>query len=769
MERIEYSMNEKDKNTGKNRLQKKAGKYLAIFIVAMIVLTIVSRISASLTVPLVSTQKARKDVLNYNIKGDGMIDSANAIYLEMVNNLQIEKVGVKKGQSVKKGDLLFQYSMEQLEEQIEKASADYETSSRAYEKAILTASLEKEKTDSSQEQKAVARATEDYKQAQEDYKKAKVVYKEKVEEIKKKLSDTQKEEYEKAQEEYDLAKEAYDDTKNTYENQVADAKEALATATETSNKEIQNAKDELVYAQSELDEVMLKKTTLTQYMKTFEQHAKNQKYNEMYTDLENIYKTYFGKNEYAEIKRKISDAQGSVEDAERNLKSVKAKWKLIMEEEDRELAKTDPSDPDYETALNKYKQQQLEQEKAIREASDAVDNAKKEVSRVSPKYTEISDAAIAYFNYLTANPSGNNSTLYKNYYVAIIDSSVVDESSYKIKNKAVEKAKTVVEETTKQQAKAVEKAKKAVDDVIAKKKKELKKAKALMAKKAKVIDDLLDKVYEDKDGMRTAREGLETKEDLVDTAKRALEDARDKLLDSQTSKIIKSQNDEINEKIQQLDLEQLQDDMKSKKETLDKLKQVLEENGEVSADIDGMVTALDIEPKTTISGSEKVAITPSCSVFIGNFDKDYMEYVQTGDKISCQLTGYKKAIEGEVIDIAYNGEGDCYTVTAKLPDEKFAPGITGHFTINKSSDKYDNCIPLTALRSDNSGDYVLVMRETNTVLGKEYEAYRINVIVQKKDFQTAVINEVLGYDDEVIIGSNRNVMEGDRVRKGTYE
>lgn len=762
-------MNEKDKNTGKNRLQKKAGKYLAIFIVAMIVLTVVSRISASLTVPLVSTQKVQKDALNYNIKGDGMIDSANAIYLEMVNNLQIEEVNVKKGQSVKKGDLLFQYSMEQLKEQIEKATAEYEASSRAYEKAVLTASLVPEDTDSSEEQKAVTRATEDYKQAQEDYKEAKVVYKEKLEEIKEKLSDTQKEEYEKAQEEYDLAKEAYDDTKDTYENQVAEAKEALTTATETSNKEIQNAKDELADAQSELDEVMLKKTTLIKYMNIFEHHAKSQKYNEMYSDLENIYNTYFGKNEYAEIKSKISDAQSSVDDAERNLKSVKAKWKLIMEEEDRELAKIDPSDPDYETALNKYKQQQLEKENAIREATDAVDSAKKQVNRVSSKYTEISDAAITYFNYLAANPSGNNSTLYKNYYAAIIDSSVVDESAYKIKNKAVEKAKTAVEKTTKEQAKLVEKAQTAVNDVTAKQKKELKKAKALMTKKAKEVDDLLDKVYEDKDGIRAARESLEAKEALVDTAKRVLEDAKDKLSEFQKSNLIKSQNDEINEKIEQLDLEQLKDDMDLKEETLDKLNQILEEKGEVSADIDGMVTALDIEPKTTILGSEKVAITPSCSVFIGSFEKDYMEYVQKGDKISCQLIGYEKPVEGEVIDIAYNSEGDCYNVTAELADDEYAPGITGKFAINKASEKYDNCIPLTALRSDNSGDYVLVMRETSTVLGTEYEAYRVNVIVEKKDFQTAVINEVLGSDEEVIIGSNRNVMEGDRVRKGSYE
>lgn len=759
----------KDKHIGNNRLQQKAGKCLVIFLVAMVLLTVISRISASLTVPLVTTQKARKDVLNYKIKGDGKIDSAGAIYLDMFSNLQIAEVYVKKGQSVKKGDLLFKYNLDQLKEQIEKATDEYEASKRAYDKAVLTALLETEDTNSTEVQKAVTRSKEDYQQAQEDYKEAQVVYKEKLKEIKEKLSDTQKEEYEKAQEEYYSAKEAYEDTKEKYEKQVVEANEAYAAAKDTSDKEIQDAKDELEDAQSELNEVMLKKNTLIQYMNTFEQHAKNKKYNEMYTDLDNIFNTYFGKSEYAEIKSKISDAQSTVDDAKKNLKSIKAKWKLIMEEEDRELAKIDQSDPGYESALNKYKLQKIEEENAIEEATDAVSRAEKQVRNVSLKYTEISDAAIAYFNYLASNSSENNVTLYKNYYTAILDSSVLDEAAYKTKNKAVEKAKTAVQEVTKEQAKLVAKAETAVSEAKAEKKKEVKKAKAFMAKKAKAVDDLLDKVYEDKDGIRAARESLEAKEELVDTTKRALEDAKDKLTDYQKNSKINDDNMKINAEIAELEQEQLEDDMATKEETLDKLKQVLDAEGEVSADIDGMVTALDIEPKTTISGNEKVAITPSCSVFIGSFEKDYMEYVEKGDKISCELTGYKNTIEGEVIDIAYNSEGDCYNVTAKLPDEEFAPGITGQFTISKSSEKYDNCIPLTALRNDNSGDYVLVMRETSTILGKEFMAYRVNVVVDKKDFQTAVINDVLGYDEEVIIGSNRNVMEGDRVRKGSYE
>ncbi|WP_167957061.1 hypothetical protein [Anaerosporobacter faecicola] len=762
-------MEENKKNGKMKGLQNKAGKYLVIFVVCMIALTIVSRISASLTVPIVSTQVPKKDVLNYKITGEGVIDSANAIYLDLVKNLQISEVYVKKGQNVKEGDPLFCYDLNQLNDTIEEAQKAYDAAQRAYDKAVLQESLEEDNKDTNAEQKAVKRANEDLKDAQKEYEKAKEVYKEKIQEIKDSLTETQKKEYDAAQEEYDTAKEAYEETKAKNAKAVADAKEAYSDAQTERDDAIAEAKAVYADAQSDLDEVTEKQTKLLKYMATFEQHAKSQKYTEMDKDLENIYITYFGKSEYEQIKAKVDEAQDTLNQAEDNLKSVKKKWELTMEEADRELAKVDPSSDEYSTALNKYKLQQIEKEDAIDEAQDAVNSAKKQVANVSPKYTEITDAAIAYFYFLAANPTGSDTTLHKKYYTAIIDSSVIDEAEYKRKNKAVEKAKAAVTTVTKKQDKLVAKAKAAVEEAVANQTKELEKAKAVVTKKAKAVDVLLDKVYEDKEGIRAARESLDMKEDAVDKAKRQVEDAMDTLSDTERANAMKEQNDRINAQIAALDKEQLQEEMETKEEVLEELEQVQKAKGNVVADLDGMVTALDIEPRGTISGSEKVAITPSCAVFVGNFEKDYKEYVEIGDEVSCKLTGYKDPVKGEVLTCTYNSEIDGYEFTAKLAEEEYAPGISGEFTISKASEKYDCCIPLTALRNDNAGDYVLVMREASTILGKEYKAYRVNVTVSKKDFQTAVINDVLAYDDEVIIGSNRNVMEGDRVRKGTYE
>lgn len=756
-------------NMEKSKLQKKAGKYLVIFLIVMLVLTAVSRISASLTVPLVTTARVTKASLNYKIEGEGRIDTANTIYLDLVPGLEIEKVYAKKGQSVKKGDPLYCYNMKQLEEQIDKARNEYDVSKNAYDKQVLTESLKKEESDSSKEQKAVTRANEDYEKAKEQLKEAKQDYKDKIKEIKQQLSKTQKQEYETAQQEYDTIKDSYDDTKSKYEKQLEQAKEDYEQAIATKNELIKDANDALADAQSDLDDVLSKKTALLNCMATLEQHAKNQKYSELYTDLEAIFTAYFGKAEYAEIKDKISDANEELSEAEDNLNEVKAKWKLIMEEEERTLAKVDSSDPKYESALNQYNTKKLEQESAIKTAQNSVSNAKKQIKRVSPKYYEINEAATTYFYYIAGNQSTNGSTIYKNYYTAIIDSTVINESDYKSKSRAVEKAKAAITDITGKQEKLVQKAKDAITEITAEQKKELDRLKVQVDKKAAIIDELLDKVYEDKDGLRAARDAFNAKEEALDTAKRALEDAKYDYAESVQANLIKMQNDSINEQIAEIDKEQAKQDMKMKEEALAVLTDIYSAKGEVRAEQAGMITDLNIEPKLTTTGSEKVAITPSCAIFIGSFEKDYMEYVQIGDEITCTLTGYKNTVTGEVIDIAYNSEADNYTVTANLDEEEYRPGLSGRFVINKTSDKYDTCVPISAIRSDNSGEYVLVIRETNTILGTEYKAYRVNVTVEKKDYNTAVVNDILASDDEVITGSNRNIMEGDRVRKGSYE
>jgi hypothetical protein len=104
-------------------------------------------------------------------------------------------------------------------------------------------------------------------------------------------------------------------------------------------------------------------------------------------------------------------------------------------------------------------------------------------------------------------------------------------------------------------------------------------------------------------------------------------------------------------------------------------------------------------------------------------------------------------------------------ITAMLPEGEYGEGNIASFTIIKRSKQYQQTIPLQAIRMDaNQVNYILVIRESNTSLGNELTAYRINVTILDKDYRTAAVEAPVSPEDNIIISSNKNIEEGDRVR-----
>ena len=56
----------------------------------------------------------------------------------------------------------------------------------------------------------------------------------------------------------------------------------------------------------------------------------------------------------------------------------------------------------------------------------------------------------------------------------------------------------------------------------------------------------------------------------------------------------------------------------------------------------------------------------------------------------------------------------------------------------------------------------MITEETNTILGNELTALRMDVTVLEKDYTIAAIEN--GLSDNIIVSSNKNIKAGDRVR-----
>ncbi len=151
---------DKDK---KSSLQIKAVKGLVVFLVLMFLLTVISRAADSLTIAKVNVISSSSMAIQHKIEADGMIASNKDIAISAAPGVKIASVEVQEGHLVKKGDILIQLDMDDLQKKLlESQKALKILEATAADKAANDAIAAEE------EQKNKNRAYEDYDQTMRD-------------------------------------------------------------------------------------------------------------------------------------------------------------------------------------------------------------------------------------------------------------------------------------------------------------------------------------------------------------------------------------------------------------------------------------------------------------------------------------------------------------------------------------------------------------------------------------------------------------------------
>lgn len=123
-ELFDYEVPRKETKEG-GGAQKKAWKFLAGFLVFMLLLSMVSRTADSMSVAKVKTQKPRAAALEHKYTVDGQISTNKLSAESIVGGIRVASVEVVKGDEVKKGDLLFTLDKTSLEEEYLKAEQEF--------------------------------------------------------------------------------------------------------------------------------------------------------------------------------------------------------------------------------------------------------------------------------------------------------------------------------------------------------------------------------------------------------------------------------------------------------------------------------------------------------------------------------------------------------------------------------------------------------------------------------------------------------------------
>ena len=84
--------------------------------------------------------------------------------------------------------------------------------------------------------------------------------------------------------------------------------------------------------------------------------------------------------------------------------------------------------------------------------------------------------------------------------------------------------------------------------------------------------------------------------------------------------------------------------------------------------------------------------------------------------------------------------------------------------ITQESRRYPCCIPLSALYSGETGDFVIRVTEKPTILGLQATAEYVPVTVLEKNGMYAAVEGSLSPTDHIIVTTSKTIKEGDRIR-----
>ena len=259
---------------------------------------------------------------------------------------------------------------------------------------------------------------------------------------------------------------------------------------------------------------------------------------------------------------------------------------------------------------------------------------------------------------------------------------------------------------------------------------------------------------ESEDNQYSEEEELYAAGRAVETAQAALEDAR--------------RQAEVLQKEGEIDRITCESERSDKEKSRAALQEILDNGGRLLAPAPGTVVRTLERGDKTKEGEDAVILSSADRgfVFEGKLDKDSAHRFSAGDtgELYYKLDGSSQKADVEIHSISTPDESDQVLVTAVLPEGSYSSGMPAQLFLSRKSETYQNCLPLTALRSDSGGDHVFVLRRQSSVQGTEWVIARVDITVKERDSQMMYVDGALTYSDQVVISSNKIISEGDRVR-----
>lgn len=203
------------------------------------------------------------------------------------------------------------------------------------------------------------------------------------------------------------------------------------------------------------------------------------------------------------------------------------------------------------------------------------------------------------------------------------------------------------------------------------------------------------------------------------------------------------------------------------KEKLTKYREVLEAEGKIYPEAEGIVTRIGVSPGERIGDGAAVvyADLESPLKFQFSLSAEQKKYVNQGD--AARITLGRETLDVNVDYVARSdGSPDLYEAVIFLPEGVGTLGQSGVFTVQTQSELYSSCVSIDALHVDENGrNYIYLLGEKSGILGKELAAELVYVqALDKNDRYAALDESTFDTAREVITDASQALEDGMVVR-----
>ena len=252
----------------------------------------------------------------------------------------------------------------------------------------------------------------------------------------------------------------------------------------------------------------------------------------------------------------------------------------------------------------------------------------------------------------------------------------------------------------------------------------------------------------------------------VETAKRALEDARQGR-DSALETAERAVEDADSESTADNSLEINRLDLSSQQKELKEYQELLQADGIVYPEKEGIVTSIVVSPGERIPDGAALVMADLDSPlqFSASLTAEQKKYVNQGDSVSLKLGSRTVEATADYIAESELSPGT-YQLTVFLEEGEGELGESGTLSAEMRTDTYSCVVPLEAVRVDeNQRKYVLTVGERSGILGPEFVARKTYVtVLDQNDSQAALEEGGLSGEEEVITDYTGEIADGDVVR-----